>query len=112
MGQWNAGHGFLCNKMDEMCQILQDYGPKILGISESCHLKTHSQEDISIQGYSLILSNTIHNSLIEASRVTVYIHHELSYKIRQDLMSDSFSSIWIEVGRPGQKKILVCMLYR
>ena len=27
-------------------------------------------------------------------------------------MSDSFSSIWLELGLPKQKKILVCNLYR
>ena len=32
--------------------------------------------------------------------------------MRLDLMSNSFSSIWLEVGYPRQKKILVCQFYR
>ena len=33
-------------------------------------------------------------------------------KERNDLMNNSFSSIWLEVGLPNTKKILVCNLYR
>ena len=33
-------------------------------------------------------------------------------KVRHDLMNDSFSSIWLEIGLPRQKKILVCNIYR
>ena len=33
-------------------------------------------------------------------------------KLRTDLMSDSFSSIWIELGLPRKKKFLVCQIYR
>ena len=32
--------------------------------------------------------------------------------VRDDLMSDKFSSIWLELGLPGKKKFLVCQLYR
>ena len=33
-------------------------------------------------------------------------------KVRDDLMSDEFSSIWLELGLPGKKKFLVCQIYR
>ena len=33
-------------------------------------------------------------------------------KVREDLMCDQFSSIWLELGLPGKKKFLVCQLYR
>jgi hypothetical protein len=33
-------------------------------------------------------------------------------KVRDDLMDDSFSSIWLELGLPRKKKFLVCQLYR
>ena len=32
--------------------------------------------------------------------------------VREDLMCDKFSSIWLELGLPGKKKFLVCQLYR
>ena len=42
----------------------------------------------------------------------VYKHSSLVAKVRKDLMSDKFSSIWMEVGLPKTKKILVCNIYR
>ena len=42
----------------------------------------------------------------------MYKHTSLVAKVREDLMSDKFSSIWLEVGFPGRSKILVCNLYR
>ena len=46
------------------------------------------------------------------SRVVCYKHNLLVGGARQDLMSDSFSSIWMEIGLPRKKKFLVCQLYR
>ena len=42
----------------------------------------------------------------------MYVDKEISKKVRLDLMSDTFSSVWLELGHPRQKKILVCQLYR
>jgi hypothetical protein len=33
-------------------------------------------------------------------------------KVRDDLMDDRFSSIWLELGLPRKKKFLICQLYR
>ena len=33
-------------------------------------------------------------------------------KVRNDLMNDRFSSVWLELGKPRQKKLLVCVVYR
>ena len=49
---------------------------------------------------------------LQCSRVVVYKHTSLVAKIREDLMSDKFSSIWLEVGFPGRSKFLVCNIYR
>ena len=43
MAQWNAGGGHLKNKMDEIQQIVKEFHPKVLGISESCLLKDHNK---------------------------------------------------------------------
>ena len=42
----------------------------------------------------------------------VYKHSSIISKIREDLMSSNFSSIWLECGLPNKKKFLVCNLYR
>ena len=46
------------------------------------------------------------------SRVVVYSHSSLLVKRRPDLEDTSLSAIWLEVGLPRQKKILVCNIYR
>ena len=55
---------------------------------------------------------TMENENLRISRVVVYTHKSLVVKLRPDLMSDSFSSIWMEIGLPRKKKFLVCQLYR
>ena len=112
VAHWNAGHGSLSNKMDEVCNIMQEYKPLILGISESCHHKSHDVKDVSIDNYEVIFSKTLENPTINASRITVYVSMDLAVNVRNDLMNDSFSSIWLEIGKPRQRKILLCVLYR
>ena len=45
-------------------------------------------------------------------RVAEFTHKDLVVKQRLDLTNDSFSSIWLEVGLPRQRKILIYNLYR
>ena len=112
IAQWNAGHGHLRNKMSEIGQIMNEFKPKILAVSESCQLHSHDVNDVSIDSYSVVFSKTMENPDLLASRITVYYSNDLTVNVRQDLMNSTFSSIWLEVGKPRQKKILVCMLYR
>ena len=112
IGQWNAGHGYLCNKMPEVCHIIQEKKFMILGISESSYHASQDIGDIQLDDYELYLPKTISNPNIQTSRIAVYVHKDLTVKVRNDLMNDVFSSVWLELGRPRQKKILLCTLYR
>ena len=98
--------------MDELEQVVSDIHPHVLGISEANFKKGHSLEDVQIQDYELILSKTFENENLEVSRVVCYKHASMVGKVRDDLMSESFSSIWLELGLPRKKKFLVCQLYR
>ena len=69
-------------------------------------------DNCKIDDYELITSKTIENMDLKISRVVVYKHTSLVAKVREDLMSDKFSSIWLEIGFPGRAKFLVCNLYR
>ena len=105
---WNAGGKHLANKIDNIESVINGYKPHLLGISEANFLKSHDVNDVQIENYKLFLSNTVHNDGIEASRVVVYVHNDIACKLRQYLMNDSFSSIWLEINLPRQKKFLVC----
>ena len=47
-------------------------------------------------------SMSTHASAFQMSRVVVYLGEGLQGKLREDLMSDDFSSNWVEISVPGQ----------
>ena len=112
LAHWNAGSAHLKNKMHEIEQVVSENHPHLLGISEANFKRGHDVEEVQLDDYDLILSKTIENDQLQVSRVVCYKHQSLVGKVREDLMSDQFSSIWLEIGLPGKKKILICQLYR
>ena len=112
LAHWNAGSAYLANKMHEIEQVVSDNHPHVLGISESNLKRNHDIEEVQLQGYDLVVCKTMENDNLQISRVVCYKHQSLVAEVRDDLMSDQFSSIWLEVGLPGRSKILVCQLYR
>ena len=112
LAHWNAGSAHLVNKMHEIEQVVSDNKPHLLGISEANFKRVHDIDDVQLQEYDLVLSKTIDNDQLQVSRVVCYKHQSLVGKVREDLMSDEFSSIWLEIGLPGKRKFLVCQLYR
>ena len=109
---WNKGAALLHNRTTEIEQLINEYKPHILGISEANFHSNHSLEDVQINNYTLYLADTLNNPQLNISRVAVYVHKDVVVKVRNDLMTDSFSSIWLEVGLKRQKKFLVSNVYR
>ena len=89
---------------------LKKYSPHIIGISEANLLKNHDISEVQIAEYELITSTTMDNISLQYSRVVVYKHSSIISKVRKDLMSPDFSSIWLECGLPNKRKFLVCNL--
>ena len=58
------------------------------------------------------MSKTLQNPILKTSRCAVYVHKDLVVKERYDLMNETFSSIWLELGLTKKKKILVSNFYR
>ena len=112
MAHINLGSGYLVNNINNIETIIGGYKPHILGISESSFKTQHDKNDVLLEDYNVFFSNTLDNPALNVSRVSVFTHKDLVVKKRSDLMSDSFSSIWLEVGLPRQRKILICNLYR
>ena len=42
----------------------------------------------------------------------MYTHKDIVAKLRADLMCNTYSSIWLEIGLPGHKRFLVSQSYR
>ena len=109
---WNMGSAHLENKTNEIETVLADLRPHVLGISESNIFRWHNIENVMMEDYELFTSTTLENPNLEVSRVVVYKHKSIIAKVRKDLMDDNFSFIWMEMGLPNKRKILVCNFYR
>ena len=112
MAHINLGSGYLVNQINNVESIIGGYKPHIFGVSESSFRLSHDKADATIEDYSTYFSKTLENETLQVSRVTVFTHKDLIVKERSDLMNNTFSSIWLELGLPRRKKILVCNLYR
>ena len=112
ISHFNKGPAFLHNRIHEVEGIIQDHHPHLLGLSEANFFHNHDLNDARIQDYDMFTSLTLTNPDIQASRIVIYKHRSLVGKLRTDLMDNKFSSIWLEIGFPNQKKFLVCQFYR
>ena len=109
---WNKGSSLLQNKHQEIEAMIAGHHPHILGLSEA-NLKIGT--DLTLvqhDDYTLHTAPTLENADLGISRVVVYTHSSLVVKRRHDLEDDKISAIWLEVGMPRQKKILVANIYR
>ena len=112
ISHWNKGGSFLINRMTEIKNVIAQHQPQILGISEANLLNVHDPCLAAIQDYNLHVCPTISNPTLRKSRIVVYTHKNIIAKLRPDLMSDMYSSIWLEVGLPNHKRFLVSQSYR
>ena len=109
---WNKGPSLLENKIEELETIINNYHPHILGLSEANLHKKNDVSNVKIPDYNIYTCLSFENPYLEISRVVVYVHKSIVVKPRPDLMSDQFSSIWLEAGLPNQRKVLICNAYR
>ena len=109
---WNKGGSHLHNKMPELRNVVSGLHPHIFGVSEANLLHSHDQNQVQLEDYDLHLPKTLSNPSLKISRVVTYTHKSIIAKPRPDLMSDTISSIWLEVGFPNHKRFLVCQTYR
>ena len=109
---WNKGSSFLENKMTEIEPNIQQHRPHIFGLSEANLFSQHGLNNVQLPDYTLHTCPTLSNNQLNVSRVVVYTHNSLVVKPRPDLMNNKISSIWLEVGLPRKRKILVCNTYR
>ena len=109
---WNKGPSYLQNKHQEIETVIAGHRPHILGLSEANLWKDHDISAVQYPDYQLHTCSTINNPNLNVSRVVVYTHNSVIVKRRPDLENDNISSIWLEVGLPHKRKILMCHAYR
>ena len=109
---WNKGSSFLQNKHPEIESIIAGHQPHILGLCEANLMKNTDPRLVQHEDYILHTAPTLDNPALGVSRVVVYTHSSLIVKRRHDLEDSTLSAIWLEIGMPRQKKILICNIYR
>ena len=112
IAHFNKGPGYLGSKKNEIANLISEFHPHVLGISEANFFKTHDPNDVQFTDYTFHTCPTLGNPDLEYSRIIVYTHNSLVCEVRSDLMNNDFSSIWLQLGLPNKKKILVCQVYR
>ena len=104
---WNKGSSLLQNKHHEIETIIAAEKPHIFGLSEA-NLKVGT--DLSLvqhDDYTLHTAPTLENPQLGISRMVVYTYSSLVVKRRNDLENESLSAVWLELGMPRQKNIIV-----
>ena len=109
---WNKGPSLLCNKMQDIEEIIETHKPHILGLGEANFRHDHDEQDVQLQGYTLHLDSSVHNPDLGMARVVVYTHKILRVKRREDLEDPTVAAVWLECGLPNQRSFLVCAGYR
>ena len=109
---WNSGHSYLVNQINDVKWLLQEKQPHVLFVSESNLRRSHDRSLVEIDGYNLHPSCMINSPEKEVSRIVAYVKDSIIVKRRDDLENENISAIWMEVGLPRERKVLVCGVYR
>ena len=109
---WNKGASHLHNKHHDIETIIAGHHPHVLGLSEANLRKDHDLSLVQHENYDLHTSPTAENPELATSRIVVYTLKSLVVKHRNDLEDNRVSAIWMEVGLPHKKKIIICQGYR
>ena len=74
--------------MPEICHIAEEHKFLVFGVTESSVYESEDLNNIKLAAYKAYFSNTLHNPNIRSSRVTVFVHQDLTVKVRSDLMNE------------------------
>ena len=96
----------------ELKKILNEESVDIAFITETDTKLLTKEENYQISGYKTIFPNRISES--SKIRIIALVKENITgqIKIRRDLMSNTFPSIWLELNNQIQKNILIAGFYR
>ena len=101
---WNKSNSKLQSKMSEIKKLINIHKPHIFGISEANLSVNQDQTIVSIPDYKLYVGPSSQTGLI---RLVVYVHKEVSSKLRPDLMDPTLNSVWLEASLKNSKNVLI-----
>ena len=99
----------LNNKEEMLKNLIYSLNCDIIGIGEVDIEGFCEDKPFSIHDYKTFYPPQRPGSTVK--RLICMVKQDLEVKQRNDLMSNQFSSVWLEIKGPNQK-ILICTLYR
>ena len=100
----------MVNKKEDIRQIIEKYKPMVLGLGEAQVIQNHEIADIQQAGYTLHLDGC--QPSLGVSRCAVFTHNSLVVKRRHDLEDPGIATVWLQLGHPKQKGVLLMCGYR
>ena len=107
---WNAGGRKWENKLVEVEALLQEKNPEICFISEANLWADLPTEDRNIEGYNLLLPNTM-SSLLHA-RIVLLVRTDVKVHILREHMDQDTAAIWLKIGDTKRNSLIIGGLYR
>ena len=101
---------FLKNKHEDISEIINTHKPLVLGLGEAQFKKDQLLEEVQQPGFTLHMDSC--QSSLGVTRCAVYTHNSSSVKRRDDLEDEGIATVWLQLGLPGQKGILLMCGYR
>ena len=98
----------LLKHIDEIRLMLSNHVFDILAINESKIDPSIPDSEINIPSYKSIRKDRNRNG----GGVVIYVREQISFRDRNDLVSDSLEMICIEIERPHSKPFLLSAWYR
>ena len=111
IGSWNIKRGLITKEI-ELSEMLNNEDFDIMFLNETDTKQIKSKSDYQLKGYETILPKTSEKN--QNIRIICLVKNDLmeATKCCDELMSDGFPSIWLEINLAGMKKTIIGGFYR
>ena len=109
-GCWNKGGALqpLKEKLNEIELLIKTEAFGVFGVLEANLFKHDDVEDIKIDGYTVLWDKGRDHIIRNNARTVVYVRNDLSFQSKEELMESNVPEVWLEVGEPKKKLMLIC----
>ena len=107
---WNIGARQWHRKIEEIEALISEKDPDFLFVSEANIMEETSTEECAINGYVMVLPNTM--NLRGYARIALLVKENIEFEVLNQFMPEECAAIWISVGRRGRKPLRIGGFYR
>ena len=96
---WNLGSKKWRNKRNQIQALVDQNSPDLIFISEANLDEMTPLHESLISGYDITLPKTVTRN--GTARLALLTKENLDFELKENLMDDIFSSIWVKISRQG-----------